>query len=136
MTSLKVKESELQAQSRIYEAMHSALQDIIQPITGQPAGWHSASREPDAAGYEEAVVSRVIEIAREITGATWVEYYSYDAESRMLCLTGNAGMPQEFFCRPGHGSGTAWMRSGGLSTWWPGSANRCIYRTFVPTPGG
>ncbi len=95
VTSLKVKESELQAQSRIYEAMHGALQDIIQP-SGQP-GVSFGAREPDAAGYEEAVVSRVIKIAREIVGATWVGYHSYDAESRMLCLTGNAGMPQDVF---------------------------------------
>jgi signal transduction histidine kinase len=75
--------------------MHGALQDIIQP-SGQP-GVSFGAREPDAAGYEEAVVSRVIKIAREIVGATWVGYHSYDAESRMLCLTGNAGMPQDVF---------------------------------------
>jgi len=95
VTSLKTKESELQALSRIYEAMHSALQDIFKP-SGQLMSCTGAG-EPGAASYEEAVASRVFEVAREITGAAWVEYHSYDADSRMLCLTSSAGMPRELF---------------------------------------
>ena len=95
VTSLKTKESELRAMSRIYEAMHSALQDILKP-SGQPM-YCTGAGEPGAARYEEAVASRVFEIALEITGAAWVEYHSYDADSRMLCLTSSTGMPQELF---------------------------------------
>ncbi len=93
VTSLKMKESELQAQSRIYEAMHSALQEIFEP-SAQLA--YAGIGEPAAAVYEEAVASRVIEIAREIAGAAWVEYYSYDADSRTLSMV-NSGMPEELF---------------------------------------
>jgi PAS domain S-box-containing protein len=107
VTSLKTKESELQALSRIYEAMHNALQDIFKPsgqvVTGPlpeaDTSWarHKGAGEPWAASYEEAVAARVFEVAREITGAAWAEYYSYEADSRMLCLAGSAGMPQELF---------------------------------------
>jgi PAS domain S-box-containing protein len=103
VTSLKTKESELQALSRIYEAMHAALQDIFKP-SGQSmnapppeAGTLWAGHRAGETSYEEAVASRVVEIAREITGAAWVEYHTYDADSRMLYLTSSAGMPQELF---------------------------------------
>ena len=138
VTSLKTKESELQALGRIYEAMHSALQDIFKPSEQWMAAPRPGAGEPGrgAASYEEAVASRVLEIAREITGAAWTEYLSYDADSRMFCLTSSAGMPRSFFCRPGSSSGTAWMRRTGLPTWRPGSASRCTYRTCIPDPGG
>jgi len=108
VTSLKTKESELQAQSRIYEAMHSALQEIFEPSKQLMADTGARAAVPGPgdrarpggrgeAVYEEAVASRVIEAAREITGAAWVEYYSYDADSRVLCLTSSAGMPEELF---------------------------------------
>jgi len=92
VTSLKMKESELLAQGRIYEAMHSALQEIFEPRPEARAPGRSA-----AANYEEAVASRVIEVAREITGAAWVEYLSFDPDTRMLSLTGGTGMPEEIF---------------------------------------
>jgi PAS domain S-box-containing protein len=107
VTSLKTKESELQALGRIYEAMHNAMRDIFKPsgqLITEPrpeadASWarHKGAGEPGAASYEEAVAAQVLEIAREITGAAWVEYHSYDADSRMLCLVSSAGMPQELF---------------------------------------
>lgn len=104
VTSLKTKESELQAQSRIYEAMHSALQEIFEP-TGQ-----MGSEAPNlldlaaslqSSGYEKAVASRVIEVAQEVTGATWVKYFSYDPDSQTLHLTSSAGVPPEVLKRSG-----------------------------------
>ena len=61
VTSLKMKESELQAQSRIYEAMHGALQDLIKP-SGQPRGPLGA-RATDRPRMQQLVCSRVIKIA-------------------------------------------------------------------------
>ena len=100
VTSLKTKESELKAQSRIYEAMHSTLQEISR-IPGQQMGGNPAmvdlASSLQSGGYQNVVASRVIEVAREITGATGVEYFSYDSDDQMLNLTSSAGMPSEFF---------------------------------------
>ena len=134
VTSLKVKESELQAQSWIYEAMQGALQDIIQP-PGQP-GATLGVREPDAAGYEQAVVSRVIQIAREISSASWVLYYSYDAVSRMLCLTGNSGMPPDVYLIARAHYRYSLDKNLGLLNLVARERKSCTCRTSVAIPGG
>ncbi len=99
VTSLKTKESELSAQNRIYDVMHSALQEFSQPgqyLKEAPAlvDLHSSLQ---LGGYEDVVASRIIEVAREITGATAVEYFSYDADEQILSLTSSVGMPTEIF---------------------------------------
>lgn len=100
VTSLKTKESELQAQSRIYEAMHIALQEIFEPsgqMESDKPNLLDLAVSLQSSGYEKAVASRVIEVAREITGATWVKYFSYDPDGQTLNLTSSAGMPSELF---------------------------------------
>ncbi|MGD0153653.1 MAG: PAS domain S-box protein [Thermacetogeniaceae bacterium] len=107
VTSLKTKESELSAQSRIYEAMHSALQELFRPgqrLKKEPALVELAS-SLQVGGYEDVVASRVIEVAREATGAAGVEYFSYDADDQMFSLTSSAGMPPEFLRQAGE-----WLR--------------------------
>jgi PAS domain S-box-containing protein len=98
VTALKTRESEIDAQSRIYEAMHGALHELFRLSEQGPQDAFAllglpASRPGE--GYEEMVASRVIEVARQITGATMVEYFTYNAANETLSLTSCAGMPPE-----------------------------------------
>jgi PAS domain S-box-containing protein len=109
VTALKIRESELLAQGLVYEAMHGALREIFKTsaqliaapypeLANAPQGCPPYGEGRGGAtdtGYEEAVADRVIVIAREITGAKWVDYYSYDADSRTLCLTSSTARPRD-----------------------------------------
>ncbi len=99
VTTLKTKESEIDALSRIYEAMHSALQELFRPPEHKPDGIVPGSgfvSSHHGEGYEDVVAFRVIEVARETTGATIVEYFTYDALTETLSLTNCAGkLPEQ-----------------------------------------
>ncbi|NPV71638.1 MAG: response regulator [Firmicutes bacterium] len=84
------KEAELNARERIYEAMLKALEEVFLQNLGHPPATPLLAGRPD--DYEEAVATRVLEVACETIGATGGCYFSFDDDTSMLTLLSVVGL--------------------------------------------